>query len=40
MGANNPDHPALLANEASMFGFSLLFLLAAWALLKKQERYI
>jgi hypothetical protein len=40
MGANNPGHPALLANEASMVGISLLFLLAAWVLLKKQERYI
>jgi hypothetical protein len=40
MGALMPDHPDLLANHISVFAVSCFFLLAAWALLRRQERYI
>lgn len=34
------DHPALRANQITLFGLSLVFLFAAWMLLRRQERYI
>lgn len=40
MGALMPDHPALRANQLSLFALTLAFLFAAWVLLKRQERYI
>lgn len=40
MGALMPDHPALQANQASLLILSILFLIASWALLRRQERYI
>jgi hypothetical protein len=40
MGALMPDHPDLLANHLTVFALSLSFLVAAWALLRRQERYI
>jgi hypothetical protein len=40
MGALMPDHPDLLINHLSVFSISLIFILAAWVLLRRQERYI
>jgi hypothetical protein len=40
MGALMPDHPDLIANQITLFALSIVFLLAAWALLHRQERYI
>ncbi len=40
MGALMPDHPDLLANHLTVLALSLGFLVAAWALLRRQERYI
>lgn len=40
MGALMPDHPALRANQASLSALTIAFILLAWALLKRQERYI
>lgn len=40
MGALMPDHPALRANQLSLFALTIAFLIAAWTLLKHQERYI
>jgi hypothetical protein len=40
MGALMPEHPDLLANRLTIFAISLAFILAAWALLRRQERYI
>jgi hypothetical protein len=40
MGALMPDHPDLVANHIAIFALSAAFLLAAWALLRRQERYI
>jgi hypothetical protein len=40
MGSNYPDHPALRANQAVLAGLAALLLAAAWALLRRQERYI
>jgi hypothetical protein len=40
MGALMPDHPDLLANHLSVFALSLALFIAAWALLRRQERYI
>jgi hypothetical protein len=40
MGALMPDHPALVANRASLLALAALLFVAAWALLHCQERYI
>ncbi len=40
MGALMPEHPDLLANHLTLVAISAAFLLAAWALLRRQERYI
>lgn len=40
MGALMPDHPDLFANHLSVFSTSLIFIFAAWVLLRRQERYI
>lgn len=40
MGSNYPENPALRANQVTLLGLSLLLLLASWALLRRQERYI
>jgi hypothetical protein len=40
MGSNYPAHPALHANQATLVGLAVLLLAAAWALLRRQERYI
>jgi hypothetical protein len=40
MGSNYPENPALRGNQAALIALSLLLLLAAWALLRRQERYI
>lgn len=40
MGSNYPDHPALRGNQASLIGHAAILLVAAWALLRRQERYI
>ena len=40
MGALMPDHPDLIANQITLSALSIVFLLAAWALLHRQERYI
>jgi hypothetical protein len=40
MGALMPDHPDLNANQISLFTLSVIFLVAAWRLLHRQERYI
>ncbi len=40
MGSNYPDNPALRGNQLALLGLALLLLLAAWALLRRQERYI
>jgi len=40
MGALMPDHPALRANQFSLGALTIAFVLLAWALLKRQERYI
>ncbi|HLO14660.1 MAG TPA: hypothetical protein VK206_07525 [Anaerolineales bacterium] len=40
MGALMPDHPDLNANQISLFTLSIIFLVAAWSLLHRQERYI
>lgn len=40
MGSNYPDYPALRANQAALAGLAALLLAAAWALLRRQERYI
>ncbi len=40
LGALYPDHPALAGNQAFLLALAAVFLLAGWALLKKQERYI
>jgi hypothetical protein len=40
MGALMPDHPALRANQISLFALTLAFIFGAWVLLKRQERYI
>lgn len=40
MGALMPDHPDLSANQISLFALSILFLVVAWSLLRRQERYI
>jgi hypothetical protein len=40
MGALMPDHPDLLANHMTVFCLSLIFFYLAWALLRRQERYI
>ncbi|MBN1486408.1 MAG: hypothetical protein JW981_02125 [Anaerolineae bacterium] len=40
MGALNAEHSVLRANQIFLAGLALVFLIAAWALLKKQERYI
>jgi len=34
------DHPALRANQVTLFVSSLILLLVSWALLQRQERYI
>ncbi len=39
-GAIYPQHPDLRANQVCLFALAVIMLLAAWALLKKQERYI
>ncbi len=40
MGSNYPENPALRANQATLISLSILLLLASWALLRRQERYI
>ena len=40
MGAFMPDHPALRANQISLSVLAIAFIIAAWWLLKRQERYI
>jgi len=40
MGALMPEHPHLLANQASLLALAVLLFAAAWALLHRQERYI
>ena len=40
MGALMPDHPALRANQISLITLTIFFIIAAWLLLKRQERYI
>jgi hypothetical protein len=40
MGALMPDHPALRANQISLITLTIFFVIAAWLLLKRQERYI
>jgi hypothetical protein len=40
MGALMPDHPALRANQLSLFVLALVFITVAWLLLRRQERYI
>jgi hypothetical protein len=40
MGALMPDHPSLRANQTSLSVLTVTFLLAAWVLLHRQERYI
>jgi hypothetical protein len=40
MGSNYPDNPALRGNQAALAALAALLLAAAWALLRRQERYI
>lgn len=40
MGSNYPSHPALRGNQAVLTLLAVLLLASAWALLRKQERYI
>lgn len=40
MGSNYPDHLALHGNQIVLAGLGLALLIAAWALLRRQERYI
>jgi hypothetical protein len=40
MGILNPEHPDLVSNQIALFALTAAFLSAAWALLRKQERYI
>lgn len=40
MGSNYPENPALRGNQVALLGLSLLLLAAAWALLRRQERYL
>jgi len=40
IGALMPDHPARIASQVTLALASLVFLLASWALLRKQERYL
>jgi len=40
MGSNYPNHPALRGNQAVLASLGLLLFIAAWMLLRRQERYI
>jgi hypothetical protein len=40
MGSLMPDHPALIANRVCLLALSVGLLAAAWALLRRQERYV
>ena len=40
MGALMPDHPALNQNYLVLALFTFILIIACWAMLKKQERYI
>lgn len=40
MGSNYTDHPALPGNRMALSGLAVLLIVAAWALLRRQERYI
>jgi hypothetical protein len=40
MGSNYPENPALRGNQAVLTGLAVLLLVGAWALLRRQERYI
>ena len=40
MAALMPNHPALIANRICLLALSMGLLVAAWGLLKRQERYI
>ncbi len=40
MGILSPEHPDLVSNQIALFALTAAFLFAAWALLRKQERYI
>ncbi len=40
MGAYQPQHPDLRANQAVVLGLAALLFVLAWALFRKQERYL
>jgi hypothetical protein len=40
MGALMPDHPDLFANYITLSALTFAFLFIAWALLRRQERFI
>jgi hypothetical protein len=40
MSILNPEHPDLVSNQIALFALTIAFLVVAWALLRKQERYI
>ena len=40
MGSNYPDNPALHGNQLALISLAVLLLAAAWALLRRQERYL
>lgn len=40
MGSNYPDHPALRGNQIMLTVLAVLLLISAWALFRRQERYL
>lgn len=40
LGAYAPQHPDLFANQIGVLILSVILFMLAWALLKKQERYL
>jgi hypothetical protein len=40
MRAYQPQHPALFINQVTVLGLTLVLFVSAWALFKKQERYL
>ena len=40
MSILSPEHPDLVSNQIALFALTIAFLFVAWALLRKQERYI
>ena len=40
MSILSPERPDLASNQIALFAFTIAFLVVAWALLRKQERYI